>query len=151
MTRFFEIFVRFKLWCTCINNLFYRIIPFQSLSNLNQHLATPYPKIIIPLPVSFAVHQIHTHYFPSVKNNRSPTSPNPGFIMPLSLISSSMPASQISVPSGHSFAAFKAPTRAPSTDITIIRPTPHSLRVWIAATQVPPVAMTGSTISEHNH
>lgn len=44
-------------------------------------------------------------YFPIVKNNLSPTSPRPGVIIPRSVTFSSMPATKISTPSGHSFAA----------------------------------------------
>lgn len=79
-----------------------------------------------------------------VKNNLSPTSPMPGLSMPRSVSSASNPASQISVPSGHSFAASSTPGLAPRMDRTRIRFVPHSFRVWIAAAEVPPVAMTGS-------
>lgn len=83
-------------------------------------------------------------YFPIVKNKRSPTSPRPGFNMPLFVNSLSTPASQISTPSGHSSAARRTPTSAPTTLSTNTFCAPHSLNVWIAAAQVPPVAMTGS-------
>lgn len=83
-------------------------------------------------------------YFPIVKNNLSPTSPKPGMIIPFPSNSSSKPANQISVPSGHSWLAFSTPGMAPRMAMTITRLTPHSLRVSMAATQVPPVAMTGS-------
>lgn len=84
-------------------------------------------------------------HFPIVKNKRSPTSPNPGTIIPFSLTPSSIPATQISTPSGHSLAALTTPGTAPNTAITITRCTPHSFSVWMAAEQVPPVAMTGSS------
>lgn len=85
----------------------------------------------------------HNH-FPIVKNNLSPTSPRPGFNIPVSVNSLSIPASHSSTPSGHSSAARTTPGTAPSTESTMIRCVPHSRSVWMAAAQVPPVAMTGS-------
>lgn len=82
-----------------------------------------------------------------VKNNLSPISPSPGLSIPRSVSSSSTPASQISTPAGHSAAAALTPGRAPRTDNTMMRFAPHSRSVWMAATQVPPVAMTGSRMT----
>ncbi|KAG4219555.1 hypothetical protein PC116_g31966 [Phytophthora cactorum] len=65
--------------------------------------------------------------------------------MPLGVSSASTPATHISTASGHSSAARRTPSAAATTDRTMMRLTPHSLRVCMAAAQVPPVAMTGST------
>jgi len=121
----------------CSHQIFYAL---PSKASFNKVIQTPTPKAS---PI------IHTHpftgpYFPIVKNNLSPTSPKPGLIIPLSLTFSSSPATQISVPSGHSLAALNTPGSAPNTVTTIILLTPHSLSVCIAAAHVPPVAMTGS-------
>lgn len=79
-----------------------------------------------------------------VRNKRSPTSPSPGLIIPLSSKSSSIPPTQTSVASGHSPAALLTPPAHPNTLIRITLCTPHSFSVCMAATAVPPVAMTGS-------
>ena len=86
-------------------------------------------------------------HFPNVPNNLSPTSPIPGLIIPLSSNSSSTPATLTSVLSDHSPATFCNPEAQARTLITMIRWTPHSFNVWMAATAVPPVAMTGSRIT----
>jgi hypothetical protein len=85
-------------------------------------------------------------HFPIVKNKRSPTSPSPGLIIPLSFNSSSIPPTQTSVASGHSPAALVTPPAHPRTLIKTTLCTPHSLSVCIAAAAVPPVAITGSRI-----
>ena len=86
-------------------------------------------------------------YLPIVMKSLSPTSPKPGVIMPFTLVVLSSPPNQISVPSGHSFAALITPPAAPRTARTMIFSTPQSLRIWMAAAQVPPVAMTGSRMN----
>lgn len=83
-------------------------------------------------------------HFPTVKNKRSPISPNPGLSIPPPVTPSSTPATQISVPSPHSSAALLTPSLAPSIETTRTRRAPQSRSVWMAAAQVPPVAMTGS-------
>ena len=85
------------------------------------------------------------HHFPNVRNSRSPISPKPGLIMPLSFSSLSIPPIHTSVPSAHSSAAFTTPVRAPRILIKMTRSTPHSFRVCMAAAAVPPVAITGSS------
>lgn len=64
--------------------------------------------------------------------------------MPLASTCLSSPPRNTSVASGHSFAALSTPCSAPSTAMTIILCTPHSLRVLMAAAEVPPVAIMGS-------
>ena len=94
---------------------------------------------------NFIIHCTSGLYFPIVKNSRSPISPIPGLIIPLSSISSSQSPTQISTcPSAPSAAALISPGALPSTDITSTFLTPHSSSVWIAATEVPPVAIMGS-------
>jgi hypothetical protein len=85
-------------------------------------------------------------HFPSVKNNRSPISPNPGLIIPLSSTSLSHPPTQTSTPSSHSSHALLNPSSDANTAHTIILLTPHSRSDSIAAHAVAPVAITGSHI-----
>lgn len=68
-------------------------------------------------------------YLPTVINNLSPISPTPGVIIPLSSTFPSRPASQTSVPSGHSLAALSTPSLAPKIANTMIFSTPHSFSV----------------------
>lgn len=102
------------------------------------------PSVPTSLSTLLRSHPSHHTHFPLVKNNRSPTSPNPGTIMPLASTCASTPPTQTSTPSLHSSAALLTPASAPSTLMTRTRSTPHSFSVWIAATDVPPVAMMGS-------
>lgn len=98
---------------------------------------------ILSLPNAFSP-PLFPLYCPKVKNNRSPTSPIPGTIMPFLSHPSSTPPSQISTLAPPSSAARRTPPWLPSTLSIMILSTPHSSRVWMAATAVPPVAMTGS-------
>jgi hypothetical protein len=83
-------------------------------------------------------------YFPTVKNNLSPTSPKPGLIIPFSSVSASTPPTQSSTPCGQISEAFCKPAWLARTETAIIRGTPQSRRVSIAAQTVEPVAMMGS-------
>lgn len=85
-------------------------------------------------------------YFPIVKNNLSPMSPRPGFIMPFSSTSPSQPPTQTWTPSSHSWQAWRNPCSVAKMLTTIMRFTPQSLRLSMAAEAVAPVAMTGSTM-----
>jgi hypothetical protein len=88
--------------------------------------------------------QVHGNHLPIVRYKRSPMSPSPGLIIPLSFSSSSIPPTQTSVASGHSPAALVTPPAQPKMLIRITFCTPHSFNDCIAAAAVPPVAMTGS-------
>ncbi len=143
MIMFVEIFVqRFKPSFSFSSELGYKAQAFILLQILRKNSPTPPSKLDASQSPR---HTAKAFYFPIVKNNLSPTSPRPGIIIPLSLILSSTPASQISTPSSHSVAALTTPGTAPSTAMTMTFLTPHSLSVWIAAAQVPPVAITGSS------
>ena len=69
-------------------------------------------------------------YLPIVKNNLSPTSPNPGLIIPLASTSLSIPPTHTSTPSiPFSSAALLTPLSLPNTLISTTFFTPHSCSV----------------------
>lgn len=85
----------------------------------------------------------HFHW---VRKRRSPMSPSPGLIIPRSSVPGSTPPTQSSTPSGHSSAARLRPPSLANMDTEMMRGTPQSLSVSIAAHTVEPVAMIGSTM-----
>lgn len=90
-------------------------------------------------------HQFPYAHFPIATNNRSPISPNPGTIIPLSSHLTSTPATQTSTPPSQLSCTLLTPSSDASTLIIITRFTPHSRNRWMAASAVAPVAMMGSS------